>query len=188
MSGSGLRKKIMISAMALAILAGALLGLAVWHGVFLEVGFGEREIGPLVMACRERLGDYKDSGRAMKVVHEGLVKDFNLKTTVGVGIYYDDPRITPKDKLRANLCWLLEAGNQARIVEVSARYNVLQLGRQKYAAADFPYRTRLSIIIGVLKVYPALSRHVLKHGIRPTEIIEIYDAPAGVITYAKRIP
>jgi len=52
---------------------------------------------------------------------------------------------------------------------------------------EFPYKSQLSVIAGVMKVYPELTKYVLANNIPMSEIMEIYDRTAKKIFYVMPI-
>lgn len=58
---------------------------------------------------------------------------------------------------------------------------------QKSVVAEFPYKGKMSIIIGIFKVYPKLSAYIKEHKYNQTPIMELYDQPNERLEYISSI-
>ncbi|MFW6222251.1 MAG: hypothetical protein ACOC3T_01430, partial [Bacteroidota bacterium] len=57
-----------------------------------------------------------------------------------------------------------------------------------YIVAEFPFKGKLSIIFGIMKVYPSIEKFVKKKGYsNDGAVMEIYDVPNKKILYRKEI-
>ena len=73
-------------------------------------------------------------------------------------------------------------------VKASTIYKSNILPVQKYIVSEFPYKGKLSVLISILKVYPALGKFAAIHGLdEDGAVIEIYDIPGKKILYRKEI-
>ena len=118
-------------------------------------------------------------------VYEGLIKQ-KVETTLGFGIYYDPPKETPAEKLRSiGGCVIAQKDTTAA---VKAGFKVSYFPASQSVATDFPYKGVPSIVIGAMRVYPAMGKYLEKKGYQSAApMIEIYDMPNVKTTYAALI-
>lgn len=57
----------------------------------------------------------------------------------------------------------------------------------KSVVAEFPYKGKMSIILGIFKVYPKLSAYINEHKYASTPIMELYDQPNEKIEYISSV-
>ncbi|MCU0848407.1 MAG: GyrI-like domain-containing protein [Spirochaetes bacterium] len=174
-------KKIIIASAAALIAAAA--AYAVYSGLFTGVVITEKSIGPLKLVYEEHVGDYRESGRIQNTVYRELASA-GIMTKKGFGIYYDDPKTVPAEKLRSRVGCVLESEDYGKIPVPGKKFKIMDLPEKKCVYAEFPHRTWLSILFGISRVYPAMSEYVRAKGYRFSEVIEIYDVPMKKIEYA----
>jgi hypothetical protein len=124
-----------------------------YMGIFSKIKIAEREFGSITYAYMEHIGPYNEVGTPMMEVHEKLLKaGFNPAN--GIGIYYNDPAITPAEELRSEVGSVIKEENI------------------------------LSYMFGPMKVYPAFGEYLEAQGIEvPTTGIEFYDMENEVILF-----
>ena len=124
----------------------------------------------------------------MDKIYHSLLNDEKIVTYKGFGIYYDNPQKVEKAKLRSDIGCILEDKDSLKIAELSTKYNIKTCTQGKYIVAEFPYKAQISIIIGIMRVYPALAKHIQKNGYNENSpIMEIYDIPNKKIVYRMEI-
>ena len=88
------------------------------------------------------------------------------------------------EDLRVNFS---EAGKVVAVNIIKDKYNVKTFEKTKAVVAEFPYKSQLSIIAGVFKVYPEINTYVTENKLTMREIMEIYDKTAKKIYYVMAI-
>ncbi len=144
--------------------------------------------GGETVVYEEITGDYKQSGTVMDKVYYSLRDTDNIETFKGFGIYYDNPQTTEKAKLRSEAGCIIEPGDVDKVNNISGNFKVKVLPEKEYLIAEFPYKGKMSVVFGLMKVYPAMNKHAKKNNL-PAEgpVTEIYDVPHKKIIYRKEI-
>ncbi|CAK8698197.1 unnamed protein product [Clavelina lepadiformis] len=131
-------------------------------GIFtsVHVVVGKPVIQNAWIAYKYYTGPYMDCGPAFKDV----MKTFPNMTTVG--IFYDDPNTTPKEKLRYALGIMMsEDGSPPTenliALATSNQYAIMQLPEIKYAVkTKFPHTLDIVPFVAPMKVYPAMGKYI----------------------------
>lgn len=174
---------IIITSSALAAAAGLFL---VYWGVFTKIDPVIKRAGGEVLVYQTVLGDYKQSREVSDDVYYALIDRFGLETYKGFAIYYDKPGTVDLKEQRSEIGSILEQDQIDRKVEISGFYEVRVLPEGEYLVAEFPIRGKLSNLIGMMKVYPALNYSAKRNGYSvDTPIMEIWDIPNKTIIYRK---
>ncbi len=171
-----------------AILTAIIVGFAAYWGAFKSIQFSMVEQGGETLVYEEMTGDYRQSGEVMDQVYYSLLNDYKIETFKGFGIYYDNPQKVEASKLRSELGCILEESDIHRLSELEGNFKIKTYPKGKYVVAEFPYKGKLSVIFGIMKVYPALNKYVKEKGYdEEGAIMEIYDTPGKKIVYRKGI-
>lgn len=158
------------------------LGLARF-GLFAKVRVEEAQAGPYVFVYQKHIGAYKNVGPVMEGVVQSLKNDFGIETTKGFGMYFDNPREVAQEKLRSVVGCIVEGKSSEDLLEVRKKFSVREFPVSQSVVVDFPFSGKMSILLGVFKVYPVLGKYVEEHQLKKTPIVEIYDAPSKTIRY-----
>lgn len=144
--------------------------------------------GGETVVYEEITGDYKQSGTVMDKVYYSLRDTDNIDTYKGFGIYYDNPQTTEKLKLRSEAGCIIEPDDVNKVSAISGNFKVKVLPEKEYLIAEFPYKGKMSVMFGIMKVYPAMNKYAEKNNL-PAEgpVTEIYDVPNKKIIYRKEI-
>jgi len=153
------------------------------HGLFASVKLSEKDAGPYVLVYKKHLGEYKNVGPVMDSVYYDLKNNFSIITTKGFGIYYDDPKKVSKEQLRSIVGCIVETKAVNELDMLKNRYGVSVYPLSKSVVAEFPYKGKLSIIIGLFKAYPKMMSYIAEKKYIPTPIMELYDQPDKCILY-----
>jgi DNA gyrase inhibitor GyrI len=168
------------------VILGILIGIAVaifsFYGLFAPVNIQEKEIGPYVFVMKKNVGAYKDVGPIMDEMYRDL-KEADIVTSRGLGIYYDDPKVTPENKTRSIIGRILDDVDPAKVIELEKKYPIGELPQANYLVVEFPFKGLPSIIIGIYRVYPKIARYMKSHEIPKMPIIEVYEPDAQKILY-----
>ena len=159
-----------------------------YYGGFKKVNFQTSKQGGEMLVYEEVTGDYKQSGPVMDKVYYSLLNEDKIETFKGFGIYYDNPQKVETSKLRSEVGCILENSDTARITELTAKYKVKTYPKQSYLTTEFPYKGKLSVLVGVMRVYPAMNKYITEQGMSEKgAVMEIYDIPNKKILYRKEI-
>ncbi|XP_062584794.1 testis-expressed protein 264 homolog [Saccostrea cucullata] len=154
------------------------LALLLLSGLFetIDVKTGKPPLGEAVIAYKFCRGPYKECGPVFTEVC-GLTPQ-GYKT---IGIYYDDPKVVEGEKLRYVVGSILsEDGSeideavQEQLLKFG--YKIAKLPSVSYAVnTTFPYRSALSILIAVWRVYPRMNDYVKERKLCAHPYLEVYD-------------
>lgn len=75
-----------------------------------------------------------------------------------MGYKYDNSRKVEKIRLGSEIGNILEDPDPEVLKKLKGRYKINTLHEKEYIVTEFPYRGKLSIMMGIMKVYPALNR------------------------------
>jgi len=170
---------IVIVVVVLAIVAAGLLA---YMGVFSKVTVSEEKTGPYTYAYEQFVGPYSKTGPVFAYMCSSLKKD-GVKTTKSLGVYYDDPKTVPQDKLKSDCGCVIENADLAKLPKLLEKYTIRTLPAKNRIVATFPLRNMFSYMIGPMKVYPVLNKYAISKGYTITGVYELYDKAAGTITY-----
>ncbi|XP_047663040.1 testis-expressed protein 264-like isoform X2 [Tachysurus fulvidraco] len=134
----------------------------VYSGLLTEIHIstGSSPVKSMTVAYKYKQGPYKDSSllfaESCRVAPE-------LPT---VGVFYDDPKKVPGPECRCAVGSILSEGDQRPNAELQELYE--KFGFRIFTfpevthvvSSRFPYRTRLSVLLGVYRVYPQLDRYI----------------------------
>lgn len=153
-------------------------------GFFSKVVIKEKEMGPYVLVYEEHKGDYKGTRKIQDDIYYALINKYGIETYKGFGVYYDDPKKVSKQELRSIAGCILEKSDYNSIEKLKEnKFKVTKTSKQRSIVAEFPLKNALSILIGIMKVYPEINKFVEKNGFKQKEIMEVYDVPAKKIIY-----
>jgi effector-binding domain-containing protein len=156
------------------------------YGGFSKLNFQINKEGGETLVYQEMSGPYNQSGQVISKISYDLKTNFKIEPNRTFGTYLDDPRKVEKSKLRSEVGCILEDADTSRVYWIKANFNVKVCPVKNYITAEFPYKGRMSIMIGLMKVYPALMKYVKANGYSDEgPIMEIYDMTNNKIYYRK---
>lgn len=171
----------------LGFLAVLFFGAAVFlhhAGIFSKVVIREKTAGPFVLVYEENRGHYRGAAEIQEEINRSLSDEYSAETSRAFGIYYDDPQEVERSRLRSIAGRVLEnpgCGEVESLREAGLKVKIIPEGN--FVTGEFPLKNRFSFFAGMNKIYPEIERHIEAKGIERTEIMEIYDYPAGRIVY-----
>ncbi|MFH1227130.1 MAG: GyrI-like domain-containing protein [Planctomycetota bacterium] len=175
-------KIVKYAAGALVAVILAVVIIAAYYGIFAEVTIREQDQPALILIYKKHIGSYSQVGKVMDELFSSLKKD-NAETTKGFGIYYDNPQNTPAEKLRSVVGCILEEKDRGRVNELKAKYKIQEFPATQVVCSEFPFKGKMSILFGIMKVYPRMFAYISGKGYANTPIMEIYDTPNKKIEY-----
>ena len=165
----------------------ALLAFLAYLGIFSPLKVTEQEMGPFTFVYESYVGQYKDTGKVFHKVYQAMLAE-GITTVRGIGIYYDDPAITPKDKLHSDCGVIIETKDYAKLADLKKKnFKIMSLPKEMSVVAEFPLKNPVSLMIGPMKGYPALVKYFQRKGYKWTTPFELYDMPGGKIFYVMHL-
>lgn len=157
----------------------------IYYGGLASVHVQVLNQGGETLVYEEVTGDYKQTGEVSDRVYHALKQD-GVETFKGFGIFYDNPKRVEKSKLRSEVGCILE--DTSVVQRLSENYKIKVFPRKDYITVESPFKGQLSILVGIFKVYPAMSRFAKEKGYdEESPVMEIYDVPNKKILYRKEI-
>lgn len=166
----------------------AILAIYSFYGGFTTVAPGISKEGGETLVFEKITGDYSQSGIVSDRVYNSLLTDYDIETTKGFGIYYDNPKNVATDQLRADIGCIVDSEHLDEWEALQTNFEVTTFPLGEYLVAEFPYKGKLSVLIGIFKVYPQLENYVKENNYQPdTPVMEIWDVPNKKIIYRKKL-
>jgi len=166
-------KTIKYIAIAILILILLLVGLMAYLGFFNKVEIVEKEVGPFEFVYEDYIGDYSKTMPIFDKVYKSLIAD-GITPTEGLGVYYDNPQVTPKEECRAKVGSILPKKDYDKFETMKDKYGRMTVEKTKAMVAEFPYKNKMSFVAGVIKVYPKFMEYAKEKG---------YETPIGMELY-----
>jgi GyrI-like small molecule binding domain len=155
----------------------------IYMGIFSSPKVTEQTTGPYTYVYQEFTGPYKDTGPIFTKVDNAL-RAQGIESTLGIGVYYDNPAQTPADKLRSDCGTII---NKTDVLKAKKLENDLKLGqfpKTTRMVVKFPIKNMFSFFIGPMKAYPAMMKYTESKGYTgETCGYEIYDMENKIIYY-----
>lgn len=170
------------------ILSVVLIFLAIFLGYFgafatIQV---EKNVVNEIFFVKERVtGDYSQTPVVQDRLFGQLQKD-SIVSTKGIGIYYENPEEVQTEELRSDIGCVIEKDDVGLLREKTG-YDLDTLPSGNYIIAEFPFRGTLSVIFGVIRVYPKLTAYAEKHDLELSYGVELCDVPENKMIYMMRI-
>ena len=159
-----------------------------YYGGFSKFKILTKITGGEIIVFETHIGDYKKSGEVSDKIYYSLLNDEKIETYKGIGIYYDNPKKTETEKLRSEIGCILEESDYDKIETLKEKYGIKKIEEKEYITSEFPFKGKLSILFGILKVIPALNEYAKENNYdEDSPIMEIYDVPNKKILYRKEI-
>lgn len=168
--------------MILGILVAAVLAVMAYAGFFRTVKVDEGMSAKYTLVLKQAKGEYSQAGVVLDEVYKFL-KDAGVEVELGAAIYLDNPRVTKKEELRWVGGCVLPDSARGKIASIRKKYMVKEWKPVRSAMTTFPFRNRLNLVAGIVRVYPALGAYAAKNKLSSTAIMEVYDMKGRQIVY-----
>ncbi len=146
----------------------------------------EQMMGPYTIGYTEFVGDYSLVGPSMDKVY-GTLSGAGILSATGIGIYYDDPAVVSGENLRSDVGAVV-VGDEITRVPQSEGIKIKNIGGKLSMVAEFPIKSAVSYMAGVMKVYPVLQKYMTEKGYsNEVPVMELYDMVAKKIYYVIEI-
>ena len=147
-----------------------------YSGYFTPVKFTTVELPTLTLAVLPFVGAYKTSSSLQVELFEEL-KDAGLDVDSSAGIYFDNPKKVVESEHRSLVGVVIKPENRERFLALDSKARLVELQSQKVLHTSFAYKSGLSILLAIMKVYPAILKRVKRQAFELYENIEVYDFP-----------
>jgi hypothetical protein len=165
-----------------------------WYmGALNQVEMKSKTMDRKLFLYREYVGQYKNIGSVYENMGKNLMHLFS-PSKEAAGIYYDNPKVVQDPNSCRAVCGLLLQEEDRQKAESFAAanpvYKFRELPEAECIYTRYPYKSKMSFIFLVARVYPEIKAYVLKNIVKdPSEIkgiMEIYhmDIPNPCIEVA----
>lgn len=156
-----------------------------YYGGFAAIKFKKEVEGGQVFVYKEVTGPYKQTGQVSDEVYYALLNDFKIETTKGAGVFHDDPKQVEESKLRSEIGCLLDAEiDSTQMAAIGQKYKIKTIPRKEYLVTEFPMKGMMSIMVAVMRVYPAIHEYCKENNLTVNgPMFEIYDVPSAKTVY-----
>ncbi len=174
-------KKIVIVAAALVLTAIiTLAGFAAYLGAFRTIAVAEADDGPFYFVYREMHGnDLTAVGEITTALHDEL-RSVGITEMRPFDIFQPASSGVPNE-----IGFVIKEAEVALLQPAEHSIKSRVIARQRYMITTFPFKNRLSFLVGYIKVDPALAKHRTDHGYATAPAIARNDG--DTITYLQPI-
>lgn len=177
-------KRFVVSLISVLFAAAAIiLAFLSWAGLFSEIRISEEKSGPYFFAYDVSIGPYRKTADVMDRIYNTLLGEKGVSATTGFGLYYDKPGTVPDEKLRSIAGCIIEKEYQNKLQAPSSKFRTGSIPESNSIIARFPYKGKVSVLIGLFRVYPYLNRYMAEKKLVMGPVIELYDIKNGSISY-----
>lgn len=183
-------KLLKLLGLALLILLLFVLAIFGYFGGFSTVTFQTSIQGGEWMVYESIRGDYQQAPQVIERVQKAIKEGSSLQPLTAFGTYYDNPQEVATDDLRSEIGWIIEVADSLEFAKLAANPSLKmgQASEQEYLSASFPWKGELSILVGLVRVYPAMNQFLEEQNlVQVGPITEIYDQKNKVIVYRTRL-
>jgi hypothetical protein len=149
---------------------------------FQKITFTMQETWPYTVAYQKFTWDYSKVWPVMMQINT-LLKNDGIQTNQWIWIYYDDPKMVSWENLRSDVWYIIQEKDLNTMKSLKWKYQIKIIDKKSRLVSEFPYRNQLSILFGVKKIYPALTKYLSENNITGWTVMEIYDLTAKKIIY-----
>jgi hypothetical protein len=170
-----MKKFIKISAYIMGSILIFVVSALVYSGIFTGIKIEEKKLGPYKVVYEDHRGSYSKIAPIMDSVYKKLKSD-GIDSTTGIGIYYDNPEEVEDSNLRSRGGCVIQEKDYSSFDMIKSGYKVIDIPAYKCVTLEFPLKTKLSIIIGVIKGYPKIKKHLDGKNLRTIDApYELYE-------------
>ncbi len=178
-------KTLNVIVIIVTVIAALIVSVYAYYGGFKKIIFKVERQGGETLVYEDMVGDYSQTPKVQDKIYRTLLNDYKIETTKGFGIYYDNPKEVEKEKLRSEIGCIVEGLDSTTIVQLSTKFKVKTLPESNYIVTEFPYKGMISVILGIMKVYPVLEKYCRESETGNGPVMEIYDIQNKTIIYRK---
>jgi len=161
----------------LVALAALLLLGAAWMGAFHRVEVAERDCGPFTFVYLPIAAGEMGQVGAITTRIDAALEAAGVRARKPLDVFYPDGT--------GEIGFAVEGTTPAQLAALPDKTADRTIPAQRCMAVEFPWRNRLSFMVGYVKVDPALAAWRAAHGYRKVEAMALNDG--GTILYLQPI-
>lgn len=159
-----------------------------FYNAFYSPDFSVADEGNEFVVYQHVNGHYHLCDSVMKEAFNELYEKNGVVITKGFGYYYDDPKKAGETDISFDAGCIVEDKDSLQLEKISDKFTIEKTPYDKYIVSDFPLKGRMSIMIGMFKVYPKLNEYCVKNGYQSDlPVFEIYDRVEKKIHYRRKL-
>ncbi len=155
----------------LSFLAIIIVGLMYYIGIFARVHILEKDMGPYQLVYKQ-INSKDDIGKTIDEITDQL-SSLGISPFKGYCVFDEDLNAPDKKAVA-----IFEAGcvlKQDDLGKIdTTKFKVKEFPKQFCVVSNFRYKMGLSVMLGKLKVYPALARYFKRKEYKQSPIMELY--------------
>eukprot|EP01006_Ploeotia_vitrea_P019981 TRINITY_DN52240_c0_g1_i1.p1 TRINITY_DN52240_c0_g1~~TRINITY_DN52240_c0_g1_i1.p1 ORF type:complete len:185 (+),score=79.72 TRINITY_DN52240_c0_g1_i1:48-602(+) len=170
------------------VLVAVAVGTLHWHSAFSTVKWREVENGfpGHWIVYDDHVGHFKNIGDVVVRVAaqaKELGADVDDVDIPWIGVYLSDPNVVPEEEWRSQGGVVVDEATAKKLAAAGMKTRYLE--PKDAFVAEFPYVSSWSVMVGVLRVYPALGEFCKENSAedRDSFVVERMDWDARVIRY-----
>lgn len=173
--------KIILFSVALVVVF--IISLLTYYGAFKKISIAPATFDECWFVYKTCKGPYAQTAKVSDSIYYDLLANEKIETYKGMCLFYDNPKEVSPDECRSAVGCILEEKDSSHIAALKEKYQVRKLSSGEAFRATFPYKGKPSVIMGVMKVYPALFAFMKEKGRANEPIIELCDVPQKMFFY-----
>lgn len=150
-----------------------------YHQMFKKVEIRTISFQPFGFLYKSHIGNYRHNAQILIEVAD-YVKKSGITAVSAVTIYYQNADKLKKKQMISDVGFMVAETNYTNLPE-GVEVKIIQ--NNHYLATSFVYKSRFSILLGAMRIYPAFRKELKSQNLAEREIIEIYDMRNKIIVY-----
>lgn len=153
-----------------------------YSGYFTPITFKTIDLPELTLALVPYVGPYKSSSTLQVKLFEEL-KEAGLDIDSSAGIYFDNPKLVAEAENRSLIGVVMKDEDKEKFLALNSDARLVELVSQKVLYSGFAYKSGLSIMLAIMKIYPAIVKGAKRQAFDVYESIEVYDFPNKTLNF-----
>ncbi len=154
-----MKKSSKFSLITVAVILISFFSFLIYSGLFSSVKIEEKKMGPYKVVYEDHKGSYSKISPVMDSVFKSL-KSEGIESAVGIGIYYDNPSTVAEADLKSKGGCVISKDDFIRFEKIQTKFKVIDIPQYNCITLEFPFKTKISILIGIIKGYPLIKNYI----------------------------
>ena len=150
-----------------AALAVALFAAACYMGLIGRITIREENRGPLTFVYRDMSAGEMGKVGAITTALDRILRSAGVTRRKPLDVFYPDGH--------GEVGFAVDGARPEQLNRLAENARVREIPEQRFMVTEFPWRNRLSFIVGFIKVEPALTRYRESRGYQKLEAFALND-------------
>lgn len=150
-----------------------------WKISFFEpINQKESTIPKLRILFFENVGPYSKAYKRTATIEEAVKEKFgvDLSDSPCFGIYYDNPKTTPKEKARSIIGKIIDPADNTDFTGAAEGLHIKDIpGGEKALVLDTAFHNSTGVFVAITRIYGAIQKYFAERKGKMTNTIEIYS-------------